>query len=321
MKSSQEIITIAKNALHMEAAAVTGLIPRLNSDFAACVDLILNASGRVVVTGIGKSAHIAGKIVATFNSTGSPAIFMHAADAIHGDLGIVQEDDIVVCLSKSGQTPEIKALVPLVKARGHKLVAIVGNTDSYLAREADLVLDATVETEACPNNLAPTSSTTAQLALGDALAVCLLECRGFTQDDFAHLHPGGALGKKLYLRVDDLYKQNEKPMVAPSDDIRKVILEISGKRLGMTAVVENDRLLGIITDGDLRRMLERGGEMSGLTAQQIMTTSPKTVAPDELAIAALRVMEAHQITQLVVASDDRYMGVIHLHDLLKEGIL
>ncbi|MCB0396366.1 MAG: KpsF/GutQ family sugar-phosphate isomerase [Flavobacteriales bacterium] len=321
MKSKEDIIAIGRQVINRELQAISSIPSRIGDDFASCIGLILNSRGRIIITGIGKSAHVAGKIVATLNSTGSPAIFMHAADAVHGDLGIVQKDDIVLCLSKSGETPEIKALIPLIKSRGHKLVAMVGQMNSYLARESDLVLDTSVDQEACPNNLAPTTSTTAQMIMGDALAVTLLECRGFTKEDFARVHPGGALGKQLYLKVDDIYKGNEKPVVQPETPLKQAIVEISSKRLGMTAVINHGKLVGVITDGDLRRMLESNRPIDDLTAADIMNTTPKSIAPSALAVAALEVMEKFQITQLVVAENDQYLGVIHLHDLLREGIL
>ena len=300
---------------------MAGLKNAIDNDFADVVELILKSKGRVIITGIGKSAIIASKIVSTLNSTGTPAVFMHAADAIHGDLGIIQESDLVICLSKSGETAEIKVLVPLLKQHGNKLVALVGNSASYLAKSADYVLNTTVPKEACPNNLAPTASTTAQLVMGDALAVALLECRGFTAHDFARLHPGGSLGKQLYLRVSDLYINNEKPMVEMNADIRQVILEISAKRLGATAVMDNGVLAGIITDGDLRRMLEKNADISSVTAADIMTRDPKTIDAGNLVVEALALMRNHNITQLPVIESNCYAGVIHLHDILKEGIL
>lgn len=321
MKTNSEIKQIAQNTISSEAIAIENLKNSINDDFARCVELIYNSKGRVIVTGIGKSANIATKIVSTLNSTGTPAIFMHAADAVHGDLGTIQEEDIIICLSKSGNTPEIKVLAPLLKLFGNKLIAIVGNTDSYLARQADYVINATVEREACPNNLAPTSSTTAQLVMGDALAVCLLECRGFTVKDFARFHPGGALGKQLYLRVADLYINNEKPSVNAEDGINKIIMEISSKRLGATAVLEDGKLLGIITDGDLRRMLQKNIEIKNLTARDIMSSNPKTIESKTLVSDALDRMRKSNITQLLVADNGKYLGVIHLHDILKEGIL
>ncbi len=321
MKSPEEIKKIGISTINTEIEAVKNLVGSINNDFADTVQEILGLEGRVVITGIGKSAVIASKIVSTFNSTGTPSIFMHAADAIHGDLGIMKKEDLVICLSKSGETPEIKILVPLLKQRGSKLVAIVGNRDSYLAQKADFVLDTTVPKEACPNNLAPTSSTTAQLIMGDALAVALLECRGFSSGDFAKLHPGGALGKKLYLRVMDIYVQNETPIVGPDDSIRKVIIEISEKRLGATAVLEDTRLLGIITDGDLRRMLEKYENIENIRAKDIMTVNPKTIDEERLVVNALDLMRSNNITQLPVLKQGKYAGVIHLHDILREGIL
>ncbi len=321
MKSKQEIIEIAKRVITHEKEAINQLIGSINEDFAAAVNQIFTGSGNVVVTGIGKSANIAQKIVATFNSTGTNAVFMHAADAIHGDLGIIRDEDIILALSKSGETPEIKVLVPLLKSRGNKLIAVVGNPSSYLALQADYVLNTFVQNEACPNNLAPTSSTTAQLVMGDALAVALLECRGFTAEDFARFHPGGTLGKKLYLRVEDVYIRNEKPAVGPNDELRKVIVEISAKRLGAAAVVEDDKLLGIITDGDLRRMLMKTADLTGLNASDIMTPNPKAVTYQTLVVDALQIMRNHNITQLPVIRDEKYVGVIHLHDILDQGIL
>lgn len=286
------------------------------------METIFSASGRVIVTGIGKSANIAAKIVSTFNSTGTPALFMHAADAIHGDLGMIQSGDVVVCISKSGNTPEIKVLIPLVKNFGNKLIAIVGNTDSFLAREADIVLNTAVEHEACPNNLAPTSSTTAQLVMGDALAVALIECRNFTAADFARFHPGGALGKQLYMRVSDLYLQNERPAVAPAASIRDTILEMTSKRLGCAVVTDGGRICGIVTDGDLRRMLKANASFDGLTAADIMSHTPKCIADTEYAVNALHLMRRHSITQLIVTdAAGAYLGVLHLHDILREGII
>jgi arabinose-5-phosphate isomerase len=321
LKTKQEIINIGLKTIGLESEAIAKLSKSIDQDFADVVDLIYHSAGRVIVTGIGKSAIIANKIVATLNSTGTPAVFMHGADAIHGDLGIIQENDIVICLSKSGETPEIKVLVPLLRQRGNKMVAMVGNRKSYLAMSADFILDATVSMEACPNNLAPTSSTTAQLVLGDALAVALLECRGFTAEDFARLHPGGILGKKLYLRVSDLYITNEKPEVGRDTDIRKVIMVISSSRLGATAVIDQQKLVGIVTDGDLRRMLEKNPDITGITATDIMTSNPKTIESSAMVVDALELMRRHNITQLPVMKDDTYVGVIHLHDILKEGIL
>ena len=320
LNSFDEIKRVASRTLTMEADAVRGLVDLLDDDFSKAVEAILQTDGRVVVSGIGKSANIANKMVATLNSTGTPAMFMHAADAIHGDLGMVQANDIVICLSKSGNTPEIKQLLPLVKSRGNQLVALCGNLDSYLAKQSDFVLNASVEQEACPNNLAPTTSTTAQLALGDALAVCLMHARGFSSEDFARYHPGGSLGKKLYVRVGDLVDQVAAPKVTVDATIQEVIVEISGKRLGATAVMEGDQLAGVITDGDLRRMLEKTNDLQAVSARDIMNVSPKTTEADDLAVKAFTLMEAHQITQLLVIRDGAYVGIIHLHDILKEGI-
>lgn len=321
MKTSEEIKETALRTISEEAAAIGHLSQYLTDDFVKSVELILNAKGRVIVTGIGKSANIAAKIVSTFNSTGTPAIFMHAADAIHGDLGMIRPDDVLICLSKSGDTPEIKVLVPLLKLMGNKLIGLVGNTESYLARNADLVINSTVDREACPNNLAPTASTTAQLVMGDALAVALLECRGFTQEDFARYHPGGALGKRLYLRVSDIFRNNERPEVQTGDDMRSVILEISSKRLGATAVLDDKKLVGIITDGDIRRMLHREGSVDKLRASDIMTRDPQTINADILVADALDLMRKNNITQILVLEEDQYVGVIHLHDILKEGVI
>ena len=319
--SIDKIIKLAKSTLNIEADSVRDLQNFIDNDFAAIVQLIYESKGRVVITGIGKSAIIAQKIVATMNSTGTPAVFMHAADAIHGDLGTIQQDDIVICISKSGNTPEIKVLVPLLKNGGNKLIALVGNMDSYLAKQADHILNSTVKIEACPNNLAPTSSTTAQLAMGDALAVCLLDLRDFSSKDFAKYHPGGALGKKLYLKVSDIASQNQKPQVKPDDSIKTVIMEISSKRLGAAAVVENELLIGVITDGDLRRMLEKTDSIADLKASDIMNKNPKKIAANELAVNAMQLLEQFNITQLIVTDKEKYYGFVHLHDLLKEGII
>jgi len=321
LKNFQALKAIAINTIKDEANAITNLEKFVNKDFLNCVDLILHSKGRVIITGIGKSAIIGQKIVATLNSTGTPASFLHAADAIHGDLGTIRKEDIVVCLSKSGETPEIKILVPLLKEYGSSLIAMVGNAESYLARQADLVIDTTVSKEACPNNLAPTSSTTAQMVMGDALAVCLLEARGFTSSDFARLHPGGSIGKQLYLKVSDLYPGNRAPQVQDDDSIQKVIIEISSNRLGATAVLKGKTLKGIITDGDLRRMLEKNSDISNLTAGDIMSEKPRTIASDTLVVNALSLMRQNNITQLLVVDKKAYKGVIHLHDILREGIL
>lgn len=321
MLSDKKIQAIARKTLRIEAEAVQGLSGAINKDFIAVCHLIRHCEGRVVVSGIGKSAIIANKIVATFNSTGTPAVFLHAADAIHGDLGMVQREDVVMLISNSGNTPEIKVLAPLVRSGGNKLVAMTGQRDSFLARQSDFLLETAVKAEACPLNLAPTSSTTAQLAMGDALAVCLLEMRGFTASDFARYHPGGALGKRLYLKVEDLFGANPKPAVKPEATIVDVIMEISSKRLGATAVVKADKLLGIITDGDLRRMMQKEKKFDHLRAKDIMTLSPKKVSPDTMAVEALAVMKQHNITSLVVAEGAVYKGFVHLHDLLREGII
>lgn len=321
MKSTKNVRETALTTIRQEAEAITGLLTSVDDHFMQCVDIILHTGGRVIVTGIGKSAIIGQKIVATFNSTGTPSVFMHAADAIHGDLGIVQKDDVVLCLSKSGETPEIKILVPLIKKNGNPLLALVGNPSSYLANQANHWIDTSVPQEACPNNLAPTSSTTAQLVMGDALAICLLESRGFTASDFAKFHPGGVLGKALYLTVADLYVNNPAPKVIFSDNIKQVILEISSKRLGATAVIKDDKLAGIITDGDLRRMLEKNIGLDTSRAEDIMSPNPKTIEPEMLVIDALQLMRNNNITQLIVAREGEYLGIIHLHDILKEGII
>ena len=320
MKKNDIIIELATQIIENEANAIIGLRQRIDDDFRKTVELMLENKGNLVFTGIGKSAIIAQKIVATMNSTGTTAVFMHAADAIHGDLGIVREGDVVVVLSKSGETPEIKVLVPLIKLRGNKIVAIVGNRDSYLAAQADYVLDVTVGEEAIPGSLAPTSSTTAQLVMGDALALVLMRCRGFSTEDFAKFHPGGALGKQLYLRVKDLYTRNERPEVGPDDNLTRVIIEMTHKRLGATVVMHNERILGIITDGDLRRMLMNTTDIEHVKASQIMTSNPKTIEEDALVVDALHKMRENSITQFPVVKDGKYLGIIHLHDILKEGI-
>ncbi|WP_430927549.1 KpsF/GutQ family sugar-phosphate isomerase [Polaribacter marinivivus] len=315
------IIDIAKDTIRLESEAIQNLAQLIDDNFEKAVKFILNSKGRVIVTGIGKSANIGTKIVATLNSTGTPAVFMHAADAIHGDLGNVLEDDVVICISKSGNTPEIKVLVPLIKNYGNKIIAITGNIDSFLGKNSDFPLNTFVEKEACPNNLAPTTSTTAQLVMGDALAICLLELRGFTSSDFAKYHPGGALGKRLYLRVSDLVEKNEAPKVAKTDSIAKVIIEISEKRLGVTAVVENDKIIGIITDGDIRRMLSKTTKIDAFVASDIMGNKAKTIHRDAMAVEALDILENNSISQLLVVDDNNnYAGVVHLHDLIKEGI-
>lgn len=323
MENSEKIIIeTALRTIRIESEAVAALEQGVNRDFIACVMRIQESRGRVVVTGIGKSALIAQKIAATLNSTGTPALFMHAADAIHGDLGMIQPQDVVICLSKSGETPEIKLLVPLVKHMGNLLVGMVSKTDSYLSRQADLVLYTPIDQEADPNNLAPTASTTVQAAMGDALATALLALRGFSSNDFAKFHPGGSLGKQLYLRVSDLYPSNEKPRVTPGTPLAKTILEMTSKRLGCAVVTDDqNQVLGIITDGDLRRMLEREPNAGMVVASQIMTSNPKTIGPEELAVSALELMRRNSITQLVVTDDRTYLGIIHLHDLIREGLL
>ena len=322
MKNLKNSIAIAKETILMESNAIANLTNLINEDFENAIECILNSKGRLVVTGIGKSANIAAKIVATFNSTGTPSIFMHAADAIHGDLGIIQKDDVVICISKSGNTPEIKVLVPLIKSSSNNIIAITGNADSFLGKNADFTLNSYVEKEACPNNLAPTTSTTAQLVLGDALAVCLLELRGFSSTDFAKYHPGGALGKRLYLRVSDLIKDNQLPKVQEDSTIAEVIVEMTEKRLGVTAVLSNNNTIsGIITDGDIRRMLTAQSDISKLSAKDIMGKNPKVILSEAMAIEALETLENNNISQILVINGNKdYVGVVHLHDLIKEGI-
>lgn len=312
----------AVRTIEMEAAAIANLSALLDEGFEKGIEALASCKGRIVISGIGKSAIIAQKIVATLNSTGSPAIFLHAADAIHGDLGMVQQEDAVLIISKSGESPEIKVLVPLIKNFGNCLLAISGNASSYLNKKADFIFNTTVEQEACPNNLAPTTSTTAQLVMGDVIAVCLMEKKGFNIEDFAKLHPGGTLGKKLYLRVSDLYVDNEKPQVKADDSVKAVIMEMTRTRLGVTAVIGADeKLMGIITDGDLRRMLQKSDSISNITARDIMTYNPKTILPTEMAVNALDVMRKAEIMQLVVAENGMYLGILHLHDLVKEGLI
>ncbi|MCY4781334.1 KpsF/GutQ family sugar-phosphate isomerase [Sphingobacterium sp. UT-1RO-CII-1] len=316
-----DIKNTAIATLNLEATAIKNLTHHINDDFVSVVNQILKLSGRVIVTGIGKSAIIAQKIVATFNSTGTPSIFMHAADAIHGDLGIIQDNDLIIAISKSGNTPEIKVLIPFLKQSNNTLVALVGNIDSFLAKQANYILDTTVEREACPNNLAPTTSTTAQLAMGDALAVCLQTCRQFSDQDFAKYHPGGALGKQLYLKVSDLSDNNGRPEVSPATSVRNTIINITKFRLGATAVIEQDNIMGIITDGDIRRMLEQHDDLSQITAANIMSKQPKTIDRKALAADALHTMRQNNITQLLVTDQGKYTGIIHIQDLLKEGII
>lgn len=312
----------ARRTIRLEAASISALEDRVDEDFLKSVEAVFSCRGRLVISGIGKSAIISQKIVATLNSTGTPSIFLHAADAIHGDIGMVQENDIVMIISKSGNSPEVKVLVSLIRNFGNLIIGMVGQKESFLAKNADLVIDTTVSKEACPNNLAPTSSTTAQLVMGDALAVCLIEKHGFTSEDFAKFHPGGMLGKKLYLRVHDLHTQNERPAVLEDQNVKEVIVEMTKKMLGVTAVVNSENiLLGIITDGDLRRMLEKTNEVGKVSAKDIMSVNPKTIGPDELAVDALDKMRRFGITQLVVTSEKRYLGIVHLHDLIKEGLI
>ena len=321
MKTNKNILEIARKTIESESKSISKLADLLTDDFLKAVEIIFNSKGRLVVTGIGKSAIIAQKIVASMNSTGTPSLFLHASEAIHGDLGMVQPNDVVICISKSGNSPEIKVLVPILKQFGNSLIAITGNTTSFLAKGADFILDTTVDSESCPNNLAPTNSTTAQLVMGDALAVCLMELREFKAQDFAKYHPGGALGKKLLLRVGDMLDQSHKPEVAPDTNIKKVIFEISEKRLGVTAVIENNKVIGIITDGDIRRMLNNNDTFAHLTAKDIMTKNPKTIQLTSMVTDALNILEDFSITQLIVTDQEEYKGVLHLHDILKEGIV
>lgn len=319
--SVESLKELATSVIDKEEKAVARLKTFVDDNFIEILQLIFNSKGRLIIAGIGKSAIIGNKIVATLNSTGTPAIFLHAADAIHGDLGIVQPDDIVMCISKSGNTPEIKVLAPLIKRMGNKLIAMVSNVDSYLAQHSDYILPTTVDREACPNNLAPTSSTTTQLVMGDALAVCLLKMRGFTQEDFAKYHPGGSLGKKLYLTVEDVMDKTLRPWVRPDESIQNTIINISQNRLGATVVLDNNKLLGIITDGDVRRMLERGVPMDRLKASDIMSVSPKIIEASALAVKAFNLMDKFQITSVVVTDNGQYAGLIHVHDVMREGIV
>lgn len=321
MTTKENILALAKKTIQAESEAIAKLIDFLNDDFVKSTETILNSKGRLIVSGIGKSAIIAQKIVATLNSTGTPSMFLHASEAIHGDLGMVQPNDVVIIISKSGNSPEIKVLAPIIKKFGNTLIAITGNMTSFLAKNSDFVLNTTVETEACPLNLAPTNSTTAQLVMGDALAVCLMELRNFKSESFAKYHPGGALGKKLLLRVKDMLEHSLKPSVSPDASVKKVIFEISEKRLGVTAVIENDKIIGIITDGDIRRMLENNDTFAHLTAKDIMTKNPKMVEFTDMVVHAFNIMEDNSITQLVVADNGDYKGILHLHDILKEGII
>lgn len=322
MFSTEKVMQQAVASIKLQAASIAALEHFINEDFLKSVDIIYKSKGRVVISGIGKSAIIAQKTVATMNSTGTPALYMHAADAIHGDLGMVQEDDVVIIISKSGESPEIKLLVPFIKNFGNPVIALCGKKESYLATNADYFINSTVAKEACPNNLAPTTSTTAQMVMGDALAICLLDLKGFTDKDFARYHPGGALGKRLYLRVKDMSSLNEKPQVNLDSTIRQIIVEISGKRLGATAVLdETGKLEGIITDGDIRRMLQLYSDVDPLRAKDIYSATPKTIEENELAVTALEKMREHDITQLLVTRDGQYAGMLHLHDLVREGLI
>ena len=321
MKSSNEIKKIAKQTINTELIAVSKLEDRINDDFVEIINLILYAKGRLIVAGIGKSANIASKLVSTFNSTGQPAIFLHASDAIHGDLGNIQADDVVMCISKSGNTPEIKSLIPYIKNMGNKIIALTGNIKSFLAKESDFILDVTVEKEACPHNLAPTSSTTAQLVMGDAIAVSILACKNFSKKDFARFHPGGTLGRRLHLKLSDILLDSNDPKVEKSTSINEVIIEISEKRLGATAVIEDNKLIGIITDGDLRRMLEKETSFSHFKAEHIMNVNPKTVSIKSMVVDALQIMEDNNISQIIVMHNDTYVGILHIHEILKLGIL
>jgi arabinose-5-phosphate isomerase len=317
-----KIVNAATKTIELEVQSIEGLLPFINDQFIDAVNAIHQGKGRVVISGIGKSAIVGQKIVSTFNSTGTPALFMHAADAIHGDLGMVQQDDVVILISKSGDSPEVKVLVPLIKNFGNTLIAITGNLKGYLANNADIIINSTVEQEACPNNLAPTTSTTAQMVMGDALAVALMELKGFNTADFARYHPGGNLGKRLYLRVEDLFDRTTVPKVNVNASLKEVIVEMTSKRLGATAVVdENNIIKGIVTDGDLRRMLEKNMFSNDILAKDIYSVNPKTIEPETLAIEALELMRKHDISQLVVAYNNIYLGILHLHDLVREGIV
>lgn len=321
MSSIINTIEIASQVLQSESKSIMRSIEYLNSDFEKAIEVIYQSAGRLVITGIGKSAHIAAKIVATLNSTGTPAIFMHAAEAVHGDLGMITKDDVILCISKSGNSPEIKVLVPLLKRDGNVLIGMTGNSESFLGKHSDYIINCSIEKESCPNNLAPTNSTTVQLALGDALAVCLMKHREFGAEDFAKFHPGGALGKKMLLKIEDMLDKNNKPQVSELANIKEIIFEISNKRLGVTAVVKNEELIGIITDGDIRRMLEKTSDFTNVTAEQLMTKSPTTIDANERVSDALDILESKKITQLLVTSQGSYIGVLHLHDILKEGVV
>ena len=321
MKYNIDIKKIAKSVINIEGESILNLQTYIKDDFSDIISAILKAKGRLIVTGIGKSANIAQKIVSTLNSTGQPSIFMHAADAIHGDLGNVQTDDIVLFISKSGNTDEIKVLLPLIKAMGNTVIAMTANSNSYLSKQSNWTINSCVEKEACPNNLAPTTSTTAQLVMGDVLAVCLLECREFTDDDFARYHPGGTIGKQLFMKIGELCSSNQVAKVSADSSVNEVIIEISNKRLGATAVVENNKLVGIITDGDIRRMLENQSDWNNFKAFDIMNSNPKIVNDDDLASTALKVMQQNNISQIIVVNNATYIGIVHIHDILKEGVV
>ena len=321
MISSQEIKKIAKNCINVQYHAILELKNRIDDNFTSIIKFILESKGRLIVVGIGKSANIGRKMVATFNSTGQPSIFLHASEAIHGDLGNIQKEDIVMCVSKSGNTPEIKSVVSVIKKMSNPIIAMTGNTKSYLAQEAEFIIDVSVLKEACSNDLIPTSSTTAQLVMGDALAISLLECNNFTDEDFARFHPGGTLGKRLSSRLSDLINSDNKPIVTSDDLVNSVILEISNKRLGATAVIDNDELKGIITDGDLRRMIEKEEDFSTLRARDIMTKDPIIMNTEDLAYNGLRLMEQNNISQLIILDNDSYVGIVHIHDIIKLGVV
>ena len=321
MKYNIDIKKIAKSVINIEGESILNLQTYIKDDFSDIISAILKAKGRLIVTGIGKSANIAQKIVSTLNSTGQPSIFMHAADAIHGDLGNVQTDDIVLFISKSGNTDEIKVLLPLIKAMGNTVIAMTANSNSYLSKQSNWTINSSVEKEACPNNLAPTTSTTAQLVMGDVLAVCLLECREFTDDDFARYHPGGTIGKQLFMKIGELCSSNHVAKVSADSSVNEVIIEISNKRLGATAVIENNKLVGIITDGDIRRMLENQSDWNNFKAFDIMNSNPKIVNDDDLASTALKVMQQNNISQIIVVNNATYIGIVHIHDILKEGVV
>ena len=318
--NTKNIIEFGKEVINLQAESVKNLVELVDENFEKAVNLILNSDGRVIVTGIGKSAIIANKIVATLNSTGTPSIFMHAADAIHGDLGIIKKDDIIICISKSGNTQEIKDLVPFLNMKKNPLIAITGDVDSFLAKNSTVVLNSHVNIEVCPNNLAPTNSTTAQLVIGDAIAVTLVKIKGFTSNDFAKFHPGGSLGKKLYLKVKDLIDVDARPMVLEDDNIKSVIIEISNKMLGITPVFSENLIVGVITDGDLRRTLLNHSDISILKAKDIMSINPKIIDSETMASEALEIMKGNKISQLIVTTDKQYSGVIHIQSLIKEGI-